>query len=492
MAYLQLGEQKRSPGATSHGLFNIAGKNIIIDSGIGLVNKKIGENYFPIEPQNQIDLIVITHHHLDHCGNLATLAKMNPNAVIVMTKPTAAGAYIMLNDALKIATQDQSRKCADKEWHEVKPLSYDKEDIEETFLRTRPVVKPGWYSIWPGWQIGFYSAGHTRGATMVFIVPPKGPAYFFTGDTCSHDQPLVKGVMLPPKEFFGDHLKGKSLVMVTETTYGNRELAKPMPELQKEFQAFIKGAVRNQIQNLLPSFADRGPGLLKLLTDAGIACHVDGMVQDFCRMYADSAWCEQDILLNLEKLIVKKLAILYPKLDKTATQEEHEATDRHRAETALGSCCSISCSPIISSSAMLDQGRSVQHAEQILPNRKATVVFTGYMFPGSIGEEVMRVKKGNTVKLNTWDLKLRKSIERPVPVSCEVAHFGLSAHDEAPKLAERVARFHELCQELEAELTAMVGHHGDNENYGGFERRVNALSLGIPVFRGEHLKELPL
>jgi metallo-beta-lactamase family protein len=490
MSYVQLGEQKRSPGATSHGLFNINGKNIIVDSGMGIANKKVDENYFPIDPQKQIDLIVITHHHLDHCGNLATIAKMNPNAVIIMTKPTSAGAYIMLNDALKIATQDQKR--AQKEKLEVKSLPFDKRDIFDAFRRTRPVTNPGWYSIWPGWQIGFYSAGHTRGATMVFIIPPEGSAYFFTGDISSHDQPLVKGVMLPPKEFFGDHLKGKSIVMVTETTYGNRELSKPMPELQKEFQAFMKAKMRERIQSLLPSFADRGPALLKLLTDAGIACHVDGMVQDFCRMYAENSWCEQDILLKLDELIAKKLAILYPKLDKTAAQEEHESANRHRADTALGSCCGISYSPIISSSAMLDQGRSVQHAEKILPNRKATVVFTGYMFPGSLGEEVMRVKKGNTVKLNAWDSKLRKSFEKPVPVSCEVAHFGLSGHDEAPKLVERVVRFHELCRELDAELAAVVGHHGDDENYAGFERRANALALGIPMFRGEHLKELPL
>ena len=114
------------------------------------------------------------------------------------------------------------------------------------------------------------------------------------------------------------------------------------------------------------------------------------------------------------------------------------------------------------------------------------------MFPGSVGEEVLRIQKGNTVKLSTWDSKLRKSVEKPVPVSCEVAHYGLSGHDEAPKLVERVARLHELCRELGAELTAVVGHHGDDENYAGFERKVNNLALGIPVFRGLHGVELPL
>ncbi|MBI3046222.1 MAG: MBL fold metallo-hydrolase [Candidatus Harrisonbacteria bacterium] len=484
--YLQLGEQKRSPGATSH----LINGDTLVDAGMGIENKKVGENYSADYSQTsgKIKEIFVSHLHFDHIGALIEAAMANPDAVIAMTRPTAGGGEIILRDSFKISSQDQKR--AQAEGKEVKPLPYHESDIHKVLLRIRPIDKPGWYAIGSK-LVGFYSAGHTRGAAMIFIIIGD-KAYFFTGDTCSHNQPLVKGVMLPPKEFFGDRLRGKEIVMITETTYGNRELPKPMPQLQKNYQEFIKKMVLSRIQVLEPSFSDRAPSLLKLNSDMGIASHIDGMAVDFLHLYAEKKWCEQDILLNLDELIAKKLAIIYPKPDKNANQAKYEAVDRHRAETALGSCCGISCSPIISSSAMLDQGRSVQHAERILPNRKANIIFTGYMFPGSIGEEVMRVKKGNTVKLNTWNSKLRKSIEKPVPVSCEVTHFGLSAHDEAPKLVERVARFHELCQELGAELAAVVGHHGNDENYAGFERRVKTLALGIPVFRGLHGVELPL
>jgi len=484
--YTQLGEQKRSPGATGH----LVNNNTIVDSGMGLVNNKKDENYFPVAPQKPVDLIIVTHSHLDHCGNLPTIAKNNPNAVILMTQPGVAGTYIILNDALKINIQDQ--KNAEKEGGGAKPLPYNRKDIYEVFRRIHPIPKPGWCSVGSN-RIGFYSSGHMRGAAMIFLIPKKGPAYFFTGDISSHDQPLVKGVMLPPKEFFGDELKEKSIVMVTETTYGNRALPKPMPELQKDFQALMKQTAQKRIQSFLPSFATKGPDVIQLLIDAGIIPHVDGLIQDFCQMYAKNTWCEQDIAFKLKEFVAKKLVILYKKLDGSSPQEEHENEERHRIETALGNCCGLSYpSPIVSSSAMLDKGRSVQHAERILPNRKATVVFTGHMFPGSVGEEVLRIEKGRTVKLNTWDSNLRKNIEKQVPVSCEVEHFGLSGHDEGPKLLERVARFQELCPKLGAELLAVIGHHGDDENYAGFERGVNALGLGIPVFHGEHLKEIRL
>lgn len=486
--YCQLGEPTNGPGATCHGLFDIDGKNIVIDCGIGINNELGGENHYPDLFKDEriygkIDLILLTHHHLDHCGALPLIAKMNPKAIIMMTDPARAGSYIMINDALKIHHQDQ--KKIRRQGGSLKPFLYNERDIGELYRRVHSILRPGWHAVWPGWEIGFHSSGHTRGATMIIINPPEKQAYLITGDISSHDQPMVKGVMLPAREFFGDRLKGKKIVLITETTYGNRELAKPMPEIRKEFRARLKEAVKNRLNALLPSFADRAPALLKELTDENIACHVDGMAIDFCELYAKSVWCEQDIRLALDELVQKKLAILYERFDKATDQKDRLAEDLHREHTALGGCCGIERSVIISSSAMVEKGRSVQHAERILPNRKGLVVFSGYMFPGTVGEQILKVEKGKTVKLNAWDRKQKREVARPVPVSCEVSHFSLSGHDPADKLVERIARLNEICP-----VEAVIGHHGDLENYAGFEKRANALNLGIPVIHGVQLKKL--
>ncbi len=485
----QLGEQRDGPGGTLT-LIEAEDKVIAGDCGMGIDNERGSSgNYYPVlteKAYGNVDLILLTHHHLDHSGALPLIAKMNPKAVIMMTDPCMAGAYIMIKDALKIA--EQEAKKIRRQGGNPEPFIYDAINVGSLFRRIQPITKPGWHSIWPGWEIGFYSSGHTRGATMIFIVTPGKKAYWITGDVCSHDQPLVKGVMLPPEEFFGNRLKGKSVVMITETTYGNRVLDKSMPEIQKEVKALVKEAIKRQEQILFPSFADRGPSLLKLLTDGGIACHIDGMAARFCEVYAKRTWCDQDINLEVEKLVAEKLAVLYKQFDRSASQEERQAEEVHRENTALGSCCGIQNSPIISSSAMLEQGRSVGYAEKILPNRKGRVIFSGYMFPGTTGEQILKVKRGTNIKLRTWDAKQRQEVVKPIPVSCEVSHFSLSGHDPADRLVERVARFHEKICPVEA----VIGHHGDQENYAGFEQRVNALNLGIPVLHGAHLKELPV
>jgi len=486
--YLQAGEQLIAPGATQ-GILYICGKYIAADSGMGIRDAKLGGNYFPAKTEysNKLDLILLTHHHLDHSGNLPALVRNNPKAKVIMTRPAAMGAEIMLKDSLKIYETDQ--KAVRRAGGSPTPFVYSQTDILNLFQRTNPINKPGWYEIWPGWSFGFYSAGHTRGAMMTFIIPPEGPAYFITGDICSHDQPIVKGVMLPPREFFGNRLDGKRIVMITEATYGNREMPKSFDELWSEFGGFVKKIIQERHQILLPSFSDRAPNLVKSLSDIGIATHIDGMAREFCLLHSQDAyrWCEQDIKLEIDQLIKNKMAILYRKLDKNSLPEEHQMEAHHRLATDSGSCCGINYSPIISSSAMMDKGMSVKHAEQILPNRKGLVVFTGYMFQGSVGEAVLRVKKGDTVKLRTWDQENRREVDKPVPVSCEVHRFGLSGHDTADKLVERVRLLNELCP-----VEAVIAHHGDAENVAGFLRKIQALNLNIQTFHGKHMQEIQL
>ncbi|GEM_PF-3571160 len=486
--YLQAGEQLVAPGATQD-VLRICGKYIARDSGMGIRDIKLGGNYFPSETEydGRLDLILLSHHHLDHSGNLPALIRNNPKARVIMTRPAAMGAEIMLRDSLKIHETEQKKIL--RQGGSLTPFIYSASDIDSMLRRTTPIAGPGWYEVWPGWFFGFYSAGHTRGAMMTFIVPPEGPAYFITGDVCSHDQPVVKGVMLPPREFFGNRLDGKRIIMITETTYGNREMPESFDELWKQFGDCIVNTVKEGLQDLLPSFSDRAPNIALEMIKRGIYPHVDGMARDFILLHSksDYSWCSQDIRFDVQKFLAEKKLVLYEKLDRNSPQEKHQAEERHRRDTASGSCCGMKNSPIISSSAMMDKGMSVRHGERLLPDRKARVIFTGYMFPGSVGESILKVKKGDTVKLKSWDPEKKCEMERPVPVSCEVIRFGLSAHDTADKLTDRVRLMNEICP-----LEALILHHGDQESVDGFTQRVRALNLDIPVFHGKHMKEIQL
>ena len=131
--YQQLGEQKRSPGATSH----LINEETLIDAGTGIEDKKVGENYSAAysKTKGKIKEILVSRYHFDHIGALIEAATANPDAMIVMTRPTAAGGEIILRDSFKINSQDQKRARA--EGKEIKPLPFEESDIRKVFLRIR-------------------------------------------------------------------------------------------------------------------------------------------------------------------------------------------------------------------------------------------------------------------------------------------------------------------------------------------------------------------
>src|SRR3989344_2946893 len=116
--YRQLGEYRKNVagwkvrgviGATMH-LLRICGKNIIIDCGIGFdKNDEFQRQYLPDGNWlvgTRIDLIILTHKHLDHCGALVRLIWHHPEAMVWMSAKTFEGARIAIEDSLKIWRND--------------------------------------------------------------------------------------------------------------------------------------------------------------------------------------------------------------------------------------------------------------------------------------------------------------------------------------------------------------------------------------------------
>lgn len=420
MHYVQLGEQK-GIGATSH-LIRASGKNIVVDHGVGF--ERNGRTNINIVPDGNyltgqiIDAIIITHSHVDHIGALVRLAIEHPEAPIFISQGAFDTGIVMLEDMLKIAESEQKRTF--REGAKSPEMIFDWQDLEN-FLASDNIEiidELCWLSPWPDWNIGFSWAGHDLGAMMVFIQPPNNRPMMITGDIASHDQEIVKGVMLPSENFLKGFLDLPNLVMITEGTNGNKAMLKPRGDIKTEFISTVNRIRMRGGQVLLPAFAkNRSSNVAMMLMESGIVPHIDGLARKLAEIE----------ILNFAELVASGKIVIF---------ENGEVGNKHRELAARGEDpCGHSFSPIISPSATLDQGFAVKHATAILPEPKNALIFTGYMFPGSTAEQITKIEKGRTVVFED-----KNGNKIPVNVRCDVSHFDFTSHDYKDSLVERVHR----------------------------------------------------
>lgn len=167
--------------------------------------------HFPFPPSG-IDAVVLSHAHLDHCGNLPTLVRQGFRGSIYCTPGTHDLTGLILRDSAKVQQQDiahVNKVHAARGMPEMSPL-YSLKEAEQAIARLVAVPYHHRFTIGQ-MAITYYDAGHILGSAVT-VVEAEGKTLAFTGDLGRPNAPILRDPELsPPVD-----------VLLMESTYGDR------------------------------------------------------------------------------------------------------------------------------------------------------------------------------------------------------------------------------------------------------------------------------
>ncbi|HEY2233734.1 MAG TPA: MBL fold metallo-hydrolase [Candidatus Angelobacter sp.] len=262
MAYLQfLGAAGTVTGSkhlinTRDDISHQAGMQVLVDCGLfqGPKEWRLRNWEDTPVPARDIDAVILTHAHLDHCGWIPRLAKEGFNGPIFATPPTIDLCSVILADSGHLQEEEarfHNQKKSSKH-HPALPL-YTLEQAEDCMRLFKPVVFHEIMQINPTLGFRFVHAGHILGSAMVELFlgdAANARKLLFTGDIGRVPmQPTAPGRVVHA----GPEPNQDPEILVMESTYGNR--AHPHDDVRPHLAQIISQTVHRGGSVVVPAFA---------------------------------------------------------------------------------------------------------------------------------------------------------------------------------------------------------------------------------------------
>jgi metallo-beta-lactamase family protein len=421
------------------------GFQVLVDCGLFQGQKDWRERNWrdtPV-PAKEIEAVILTHAHLDHCGWIPRLVREGFRGPIYATPPTIDLCGIILPDSGHLQVEDAAfyNKTNKSKHHPALPL-YTEEDAHESLQYFKPVAVGQTIELSAELSFRFVRAAHILGSCMAEIaLTTNGQTrrLLFTGDIGR----VVDHKVAPGKVVHSGPAEGEAAdVVVMESTYGNRlhPVEDPMPELA----ALISATARRGGSVVIPAFAiERTQKLvfiLKHLMESGNIPRIPVFCDSPMAIKAVEVFLKHNEEYSDDtRSMIKRYGspLDWPGFTFALTSEESKKIN-----------AVLVPSIIISSSGMVTGGRVLHHLAQRLPDPKNLVLFIGFQAPGT---------RGFTIKSKSPEVKIFGDF---VPIRAQIAALEqFSDHADPPEMLEWLRTFRNR-----PEMTYLV--HGEPDASG--------------------------
>ena len=400
------------------------GYKILIDCGtdmereIDFETPIINKSFFPFDA-SLINLVVLTHAHIDHSGNIPMLFREGYEGQVLCTPPTADLTELLLFDSanlhlrrLKAAQGESNKKHKQMDRLLRKGDMYLQKDVENSLENFVTLQFNKKFTIKPGLEITFFPAGHLLGAAHLYFSITEGDeikTLGFSGDIGRNNYPLhIDPQILPPVDY-----------LICESTYGNRiheDKVSPMDAMEaiiKEtcidkpgrlvIPAFSVGRTQAVLYTLNRLIEERNFPAIRVFTDSPMgrsSTKIYAKYLSYLNPEARFFQKEYDELFDFDNLVY-----LQSEKESNAIQNYHEP------------CV------IISSSGMITGGRVEKHIADNISNSYATILLIGYSAEGTLGRQLLAGSE--TIKVKDREYKVNARIRKIDVFSGHADQLGL-------------------------------------------------------------------
>ena len=372
-------------------LVEAGGARFLVDCGLfqgGRDSRARNMTAWKFDPA-QIDFVLLTHAHVDHCGLLPRLSAQGFKGPVYTTTATADLLPVMLLDSAFIQEAEWMRERGKTRRHQRRaparsgpaPL-YTVAQARDCLEQVRGVTYDVDVRPHPDVRCRFRDAGHILGSAIIEVwVTEEGKTtkIVFSGDLGQPGRPIVR-----------DPVQIESAdVLVIESTYGNRQ-HRSHEDTIDELVSVVQGVMQRRRGNIIiPAFAlGRTQEILWLLADLcrqGRLPHLRVIVDSPMAARATDITWKHTAFLDDETRELLSMRRAFPNwLDLRFTRSVQESMELNRIRSGA---------IIISASGMCDAGRIKHHLANNVGRSESAIVIVGYQAEGTLGRKLVDGEK---------------------------------------------------------------------------------------------------